>query len=346
MKTVFIQSVFIVASLFFFQQKSAAQDIHFSQFAETPLLRNPALAGIFSGDVRVQAVFRNQWSSVTVPFQTSSLNAEYKLPVGNGDDFLTIGGAVLYDKAGTIALTSTSVLPVLNYHKSLSGERNMYLSGGFSAGIVQRKFDPSKMTTNNQYNGMNNDVVYATGESFASNNFLYFDGSAGLSFNSQVGGNPENNFYLAIAYDHFNQSAKVSFYDNSEVKIDPKWVYSAGLKTAVNDYAFMTFYADYSKQGTYSEIIGGMLYSMKMDEYPDDPHYILSGGMFLRWNDAFIPMVKMDILPLSFALSYDINISALKTSSQSRGGFELSLSYQKFLDRDNSSSESVRCPKF
>ena len=151
---------------------------------------------------------------------------------------------------------------------------------------------------------------------------------------------------MAIAYDHFNPSAKVSFYDNSEVKIDPKLVYSAGLKTAVNDYSFMTFYADYSKQGSYSEIIGGMLYSMKMDEYPDDPHYILSGGMFLRWNDAFIPMVKMDILPLSFALSYDVNISSLKTSSQSRGGFELSLSYQKFLDRDNSSGESVRCPKF
>ena len=346
MKTVFIQSVFIVACILSFQQKSSAQDIHFSQFEETPLLRNPALAGIFSGDVRVQAVFRNQWSSVTVPFQTSSLNAEYKLVVGNGDDFLTIGGAVLYDKAGTIALTSTSVLPVLNYHKSLSGERNMYLSGGFSAGIVQRRFDPSKMTTNSQYNGMNNDAGYASGESFTSNNFLYFDGSAGLSSNSRVGQNPENNFYLGIAYDHFNQSAKVSFYNNSEVKIDPKWVYSAGLKTAVNDYAFMTFYADYSKQGTYSEIIGGMLYSFKLDEYPDDPHYILSGGMFLRWNDAFIPMVKLDILPMTFSLSYDVNISALKASSQSRGGFEFSLSYQKFLNRDNSSSESVRCPRF
>ena len=50
-----------------------AQDIHFSQFSETPLLRNPALAGIFSGDLRIQAVYRNQWNSVTVPYQTSSI---------------------------------------------------------------------------------------------------------------------------------------------------------------------------------------------------------------------------------------------------------------------------------
>ena len=35
--------------------KLAAQDIHFSQFFEAPLLRNPSLAGIYTGDIRVQA---------------------------------------------------------------------------------------------------------------------------------------------------------------------------------------------------------------------------------------------------------------------------------------------------
>ena len=33
-----------------------AQDIHLSQFYETPILRNPALIGLFNGDYRVQAV--------------------------------------------------------------------------------------------------------------------------------------------------------------------------------------------------------------------------------------------------------------------------------------------------
>jgi hypothetical protein len=89
-----------------------------------------------------------------------------------------------------------------------------------------------------------------------------------------------------------------------------------------------------------------MLYSYKLDELADDNRHVISGGMFLRWNDAFIPMIKMDVLPLTFAFTYDINISTLKASSQSRGGFELSLAYQRFLNRDNSSSESVRCPRF
>jgi type IX secretion system PorP/SprF family membrane protein len=346
MKTAILTIVFMAASAFLFPNKCAAQDIHFSQFSETPLLRNPALAGIFNGDVRVQAVFRNQWSSVTVPFQTSSLNGEYKLPVGHSDDFLTIGGAILYDKAGTISLTSTSVLPVLNYHKSLSDERNMYLSAGFSAGLVQRKFDLSKMTTNNQYNGTDYDATLATGETLSNSNNTYFDGSAGLSFNSQVGDNAENNFYLGIAYHHFNPQAKMSFYSNSSTPLNPKWVYSAGLRTALDNYTYLTFYGDYSAQGPYSEIIGGMLYSKKLDEYPDDPHYVISGGAFLRWDDAVIPVVKLETAPLTFALSYDVNISALKASSQSRGGFELSVSYQNFINRDNSSRDAVRCPKF
>src|ERR671926_470167 len=71
--------------------KSSAQDIHFSQFFEAPLLRNPSLAGIFSGDVRVQAVYRDQWNSVTTAYKTASLNAEYKMPIGSGNDFVTAG---------------------------------------------------------------------------------------------------------------------------------------------------------------------------------------------------------------------------------------------------------------
>src|SRR3954463_13036152 len=81
-----------------------SQDIHFSQFFEAPLLRNPSLAGIFTGDVRVQFVYRDQWNSVTNAYRSGSVNAEYKMPVGKQDDFITAGLQILYDKAGTAGL--------------------------------------------------------------------------------------------------------------------------------------------------------------------------------------------------------------------------------------------------
>src|SRR5437867_4653903 len=108
-----------------------SQDIHFSQFYEAPLLRNPSLAGIFTGDIRAQLVYRDQWNSFTNAYRSGSVNAEYKMPVGNGDDFVTAGIQLLFDRAGSVALTSTHLLPAINYHKSLSTERNMYLSVGF-----------------------------------------------------------------------------------------------------------------------------------------------------------------------------------------------------------------------
>src|SRR5215210_171305 len=109
---------------------ATAQDLHFSQFFEAPLLRNPSLAGIYSGDIRFQGVYRSQWGNVSVPYQTGSFNVEYKKPIGRGDDFLTSGMQILYDRAGTTNFTTSSFLPALNYHKSLSSDKNSYLSLG------------------------------------------------------------------------------------------------------------------------------------------------------------------------------------------------------------------------
>src|SRR6187200_1880580 len=133
--------------------KGHTQDIHFSQFFEAPLLRNPSLAGIFTGDIRIQGVYRDQWNTFTNAYRSGSFNVEYKMPVGRGDDFITAGLQMLYDKAGTAGLTSTHVLPAINYHKSLSSKKAMYLSFGFMGGIIQKRLDRSKITTNNQYDG-------------------------------------------------------------------------------------------------------------------------------------------------------------------------------------------------
>lgn len=321
------------------------QDIHFSQFFETPLLRNPALAGIFSGDLKIQGVYRSQWNSVTIPYQTASLNGEYKQPIGRGDDFLTLGGQILYDKAGTIALTATHILPVVNYHKSLSAEKNMYLSLGFMGGLVQRRLDRSKITTNSQFDGTDYNPVLSDGENFSNTGYSYLDGSVGLSFNSQIGESEDNNLFFGAAYHHFNNSAKVSFYGDNRVVLLPKVVLSAGVRMGISEYAFVTFQGDAARQGSSTETIGGMLYSYKLDDHTD-PTYVIHAGAFIRWKDALIPVAKLECKPLAIAVSYDANVSRLKTASQGRGGFEISVSYQVYFDRENSTKNAVRCTRF
>lgn len=324
----------------FLYAKANSQDIHFSQFFETPLLRNPALAGIFKGDYRIQAVYRDQWRSVTDGYKTGSLNGEYKMPIGKMDDFITVGGQILFDRAGTAALTQTSVLPVVNYHKSLSAERNRYLSLGFMGGIVNRHFDRSKITTDGTYtNGFDNETTVVP-------NYSYLDGSVGMSYNSNLSDNPEDNFYLGLAYHHFTKP-KNSFFRDPSVQLNPKWVGSAGFRFGVTEYSYITIQADHSMQEKYNETILGAMYGMKLGAEIDNPDYVLHGGLFLRWNDALIPVIKVDHAGFSFAFSYDANISKLKTASMGRGGFEISLSYVGFIkNRNNSTLDAVRCPVF
>lgn len=330
---------------FFLPGQVNAQDIHFSQFFETPLLRNPALAGIFSGDIRVQAVYRSQWNSVTVPYRTGSFNAEYKMPIGRGNDFFTIAAQVIYDRAGTVDMSSTHILPTLNYHKSLSADRNMYLSLGVMAGWVQRKLDRSKMTTNSQFDGTGYNGNLSDGETFTKTSYSYFDGSVGMSFNAQLGDNPDNNLFLGAAYHHFNKAPRISFYGNATNEMTPKWVGSAGLRMNMSEASYFTLHADYSRQGTYRETIAGALYSLKLDD-TEDPRYVLHVGAFLRWKDALIPVAKLEFKPLAISVSYDANISQLTSASSGRGGYEVSLTYQGYRNHDNSYSEAVRCPKF
>lgn len=315
-----------------------SQDIHFSQFFEAPLYRNPALAGIVDGDVRVQTVYRSQWNSVANAYKTMSLNAEYKLPVKN-DDYLTLGMQVFHDRSGTTALTTTHLLPALNYHKSLSQDRNRYLSLGLMGGLVQRSVDRSKMKTTSSYQGGGD------GEATLMPQYRYFDASAGLSYNTQLGENEMNNLVLGVAYHHFNKP-KNSFFNDPNVAVQAKWVYSADVKLMVNEASFVTIYNDHVQQGSYSETVSGLMYGLKIGPYTETPDYILQGGAFLRWGDAVIPTLQLDYRPFAVSLSYDVNISRLAAASKGQGGYELSLKYVGFLDRDNSSANAVRCPRF
>lgn len=96
--------------LLFTSEYAYAQDIHLSQFFNTPWLQNPALAGVFTGDVRIRAVYRNQWQSVGFPYQINALRSEYKFGVVNADDFMMLGTSVFYDEARVMKLNTMQIM--------------------------------------------------------------------------------------------------------------------------------------------------------------------------------------------------------------------------------------------
>jgi len=77
-----------------------AQDIHYSQFNRSPIYINPALAGIFKGDVRFVGNYRSQWNKVPVNYQTFSGSVEKKFINTNQKNSLFSAGLLFnHDEA-------------------------------------------------------------------------------------------------------------------------------------------------------------------------------------------------------------------------------------------------------
>ncbi len=339
----------LVRVIFFFSvsisaKYAYAQDINFSQFYELPMLRNPALAGIFSGDMRVTAGYRNQWQSVTTPYQTEVLGAELKFSLGqNSYDFLTVGLQVTHDEAGDSRLSKTQVLPVLNLHKSVNGEKDSYISAGFMAGPVQHRFDPTKLQFDDQFVNGTFSPANPTRQTFSNTNFTYWDLAAGLSFSSE--GPNDIRYYIGMGLFHFTRP-KVAFINTNDIKLNPKFAVNFGASIPTSDEDKFVLYGDFFTQGGHEQAQGGFLYSHDLISYGDEEAITFSGGVFYRWSDAVIPVVRLDYYQVGVGVSYDVNVSKLKTASQMRGGLEITLSYKTYLNVLNSSMNKVRCPSF
>jgi type IX secretion system PorP/SprF family membrane protein len=325
---------------------SAAQDFNFSQFYEQPLLRNPALAGIFTGDIRVSMAYRDQWGSITVPFRTTSLSMEYKLPVGKQDDFLTIGSQMSMDAAGDIRLKRTQFLPAVNFHKSLNGDKDTYLSLAFMGGPVSSQFDATQLKMGDQYVNGSYDASNPTAQPILNAHYSYWDLSTGLSFSTVLDNNIR--FYLAAGLSHFSKPVIRSVTTTEAGTIAPKASINFGTNAPVGESGHIISFIDYYSQNGNHQLLGGIMYGrdLQQNDGEETPPAAIYVGSFLRWGDAIIPVVRIDINHLSIGVSYDVNTSKLNVASNWRGGLELTASYRGFLKIHNSTLDRVRCTRF
>jgi type IX secretion system PorP/SprF family membrane protein len=317
-----------------------SQDINFSQFYELPLLRNPALAGLFTGDLRITSAFRNQWGSVTVPYRTQALGAELKFGVSSVD-FVTLGVQITNDVAGDSKLGKTAILPTLTFHKSINGDKDSYISAGFTGGPVQQRFDASKLTFDDQFVNGSYSSTNPTRQTFTNTNITYYDASVGLLFSSVFGNDVK--YYLGASYFHFTQP-KVAFSAANDVRLNKKLMFNGGLAAPTSDMDKIILYADVFSQGGSTQTQGGIMYKHDIVQEDVDDAVSLSAGAFVRWNDAVMPLLKLDYYQLGIGVTYDVNVSKLRSASNARGGFELTASYRTFLNIRNSSAAAVRCP--
>ncbi len=131
-----------------------AQDLHFSQWFNEPLLTNPANTGFIpDADYRLGANYRNQWSSVmSEPYKTMSIWGDaqvFRSRIQSG--WLGLGGAILHDVAGAGSLSTTQIYASVAYHQMLG--YSSLLSIGFNTGWVNKKINSANLKFPDQFDG-------------------------------------------------------------------------------------------------------------------------------------------------------------------------------------------------
>ncbi len=323
-----------------------AQDIHFSQFYQVPLHLNPAMTGLFQSDMRVTLAYRNQWATVTVPFEQYQLSYDISLLEGfSSDDYMGFGIMLNNDKAGDSEFQVTQGHVSFAYFKSLNGDGNHYLGLGFQYGGIQRTINEGNLFFDNQFNGGIFDTSIPSGESFTNTNIFYQDVSAGLVW--YYAPSRYNNGFFGVSYFHLNEP-NVSFYKEVEENLYRRFSVQAGASFRINGIISVLPRFVYMYQGESQEFnLGGMVqFFLNEDNYFGGETSISVGG-FDRVGDAFIPMVQLDYANLSVGVSYDANISKLSRASFGVGGVEVTASVVwPVFGPGNRKDTAVNCPKF
>jgi type IX secretion system PorP/SprF family membrane protein len=326
---------------------SRAQDLHFSQFYDNAILRNPGLTGIFSGDFKFGLDYRNQWGSVTSPYSTTMASGETRFMVSRESaDFLSFGVLLTYDKAGSINFTSLQTYASICYNKAIEDQHNSYLSVGFAGGYLNRHVDMSLMTFSSQYVNGNYDQNNATGETSTFNNLNNYDLGAGISLNSSLDVNSRYNYYLGASVYHINSPTEIFSGGAVLVRLPMKWQFGGGLHLPFSDQFGFTVHANYSLQQPYSELIFGGLFTYRSIPVGLPSIFAFHFGAFIRRQDAIIPTVKIDYRDLSFGFSYDATNSSLATGASGAGATELTLYIRSKYEHRKNPRDPIMCPRF
>ena len=131
----------------------SAQDIHFTQSQQTPMLINPAATGTFNGWERVSINHKNQWVNSGTRFFTTSLAADMNFFKPKRGDKAHMGfGLQFYNDIGGDSKFGTKQF-LMNFSAIVPLNEMNEISAGIQVGIGQKSGDLTGLIFPNQFDG-------------------------------------------------------------------------------------------------------------------------------------------------------------------------------------------------
>jgi type IX secretion system PorP/SprF family membrane protein len=327
----------------------AAQDIHFSQYLNSPMNLGPGMTGVYGGDTRFTGNYRNQWSRVPVPYTTFSGVVENKFyPTKlRYDRFLTGGLVINYDRQGTLNLTSLQVGIPVSYTLPLVKKGNPLAHNFLTIGVLplfgQRSFGTGNISFDEQYVNRMYNMQNPTGESQLSITSLnYLDVSTGVNYRWQAKAY-RSKVDLGVGWHHMNRPNHDFWQGEDQVRLASRYSFYSSVLFQVRPVIDLVGQGNYQRQGGYRELAfgGGARFHLNRNPYHE---FALQAGVNYRQtnNDAIIPHLEAHWRTWTLGLSYDITLSNARTVNDRRGGPELALIYRLYKVKPLSKFKS--CP--
>jgi type IX secretion system PorP/SprF family membrane protein len=302
-----------------------SQDIHYTNFGFSPFNLNPALTGVFMGDLRGNASYRSQWSGVPVSYTT--FTGAFDMRLGNAfrnpDRRWSVGGMLNYDQAGWSHLSNTSLFVNGAYRLPLTANDN--LSFGGQLGFNNRQFKTAELTWDDQYKtGRFDPSANSADVNTFDKTHAFGDISTGVNYHRQKLGK-RSALDFGVGLYHLTKPNR-SFDGDPDVKLERRFNIYANTNIQLTKAFDILLEGMYRQQGPHKENLlglGGRLYlTQKRTKL-----LALQGGMSFRGKDAFSPHVGLIYNNWRATVNFDSNFSPFKTASNRLGGPEINVIY-------------------
>ncbi|MEY4874933.1 MAG: hypothetical protein RL708_82 [Bacteroidota bacterium] len=360
MKTKLLLVVILIS---IFSLRGSAQDVHFTQYNECPILLNPANTGFFKGMYRFTGCFRNQWDYRFINNNSvAARNTGYTTFSGGFDmsfkgsktskDMVGVGLLFLNDRAGEVALSTTYGQLAVSYWKSISNLKNRYVVGGFTMGFVQRRIDYTNLQLPDQYNPQDPFTPFSVISAPVLNNYIYADFSLGVKYFCQI--NKRKFINYGIAVNHVNQPKNSFFFGLPSDQLYRKFTGHFGMKYPIGKKIDILPSVMILAQGSWYEINEGAYVRFQLTEVKSKELMAFNMGLWFRQanrtggllQDAINLSTKLEYNQYTLGISYDLNVSKLTSTTKLKGGVELTLSYHGLMDASLGNKRHPVCPVF
>lgn len=329
--------------LFFASKESIAQDAHYSQALNFPLLINPAYSGAFEGQTRASLSFRNQNlaianSAFSGVYNTFGASVDHKIFQDYTDqNTWSVGIMALSDYAGSGTLATNQVLVHSTYSLVMDRYSKSFISLGGQFGITNRRIFSKDLLFGSQVREFEFDPRLPNLEPFinegSENAFVM---NLGALYQQQIG----DNLISQIGFSLYNvNNPKQLFFNDSKENIYARVNITGGLLFKLDDFSKIYPSVVFMKQGSFSSTNIGMSYSYELSD-----EISLLAGLRTRLDDAFIIVAGINYKQFQPTISYDVTTSSLSKSNGSFGALELNLTYIFGKSSEIYGSDKLYCP--